>query len=68
MKNKDNFPTIEQSLKMIQEKLKSEKKRNKIDQSINKEKKKPLSSLFKKNNINFRKTNYKKNFLSYFFT
>ena len=50
MNNKDNSPTIEQSLKMIEEKLKSEKTIKKIDKNINKEKKnKSLKSLFKKN-------------------
>ena len=35
MKNKNNSPTIEQSLKMIEERLKSEEKSKKINKNIN---------------------------------
>ena len=50
MNNKDNFPTIEQSLKMIEEKIKFEKKSNKTNKkSFNKKESKSLINLFKRN-------------------
>ena len=50
MNNKDNFPTIEQSLKMIEEKIKFEKKSNKTNKkSFNKKESKSLINLFKIN-------------------
>ena len=52
MKNKDNFPTIEQSLKMIEERLKSGKKSKKINKNINEERKnKSLLNLFKEDTV-----------------
>ena len=50
MNNKDNSPTIEQSLKMIEEKIKFEKKSNKTNKkSFNKKESKSLINLFKIN-------------------
>ena len=52
MKNKDNFPTIEQSLKMIEERLKSGKKSKKINKNINEERKnKSLLNLLKEDTV-----------------
>ena len=49
MKNKNNSPTIEQSLKMIEERLKSEEKSKKINKNINEQREnKSLLNLFKK--------------------
>ena len=59
MKNKDNFPTIEQSLKMIEERLKSGKKSKKINKNINEERKnKSLLNLFKEHTVE-KKISYK---------
>ena len=59
MNNKDNFPTIEQSLKMIEEKIKFEKKSNKTNKkSFNKKESKSLINLFKINKDK-KKNNYK---------
>ena len=50
MNNKDNSPTIEQSLKMIEEKIEFEKKSNKTSKkSFNKKESKSLINLFKRN-------------------
>ena len=49
MKNKNKAPTIEQSLKMIEEKLQSEKKNKKINKNIDEKKEdKSFLNLFKK--------------------
>ncbi len=53
MKNKNNSPTIEQSLKMIEERLKSEEKSKKINKNINEQREnKSLLNLFKKDTCN----------------